>query len=150
MSYPIEDRIDHPELQSPPTERLVPETERTLPTSKNTVLALSIVSAVCAIAGGFVNFQLDNAMVGLILAVVGLIAGIVAWVMAYGDARTGAITPALATITAAIFCVIIGLDLADVEDAADRVNTTVVAPGGAVNVPEDPAAIVETKREAKP
>ena len=30
MSYPIEDRIDHPEIQAPPTERLVPETERTL------------------------------------------------------------------------------------------------------------------------
>ena len=148
MSYPIDDRIDHPEIQAPPTERLVPETERTLPTSKNTVFALSVISAVCAIAGAFVNFQLDNALIGLILAAIGLVAGIVAWVMAVGDARTGAITPALATITAAIFCVIIALDLADVEDAAERTNTNIVAPGGEpVNVPENPAAIIEPKRE---
>ena len=150
MSYPIEDRIDHPELQSPPTERLVPETERTLPTSKNKVFALSVISAVCAIAGGFVNFQLDNAMAGLILAVVGLVAGIFAWVMAVGDARTGAITPALATITAAIFCVIIGLDLADIDKKAAEARPAIVSPQGATHVPQDPAAIVETKREAKP
>ena len=150
MSYPIEDRIDHPEIQAPPTERLVPETERTLPTSKNTVFALSVISAVCAIAGGFVNFQLDNALVGLILAVIGLVAGIVAWVMAYGDARTGAITPALATITAAIFCVIIGLDLADIDKKAAEARPAIVSPQGATEVPQDPAAIIETKREAKP
>lgn len=149
MSYPIEDRIDHPDIQSPPTERLVPETDRTLPTSKNTVLVLSAVCAVCAIAGGFVNFRLDNALVGLILAVVGLVAGIVAWVMAVGDARTGAITPAIATITAAIFCVIIALDLADIEEKAPSVSPD-IRNSVPANVPEDPAAIVETKRAAQP
>jgi hypothetical protein len=149
MSYPIDDRIDHPELQSPPTERLVPETERRLPTSKYTVLALSAVSALCAIAGGFVNFQLDNSLVGLILAAVGLIAGIFAWVMAIGDARTGAITPAIATITAAIFCVIIALDFADIEDKGPSVSPQIHNSVPA-HVPQDPAAIVEPKREATP
>jgi hypothetical protein len=146
MTYPIDDRIDHPELQAPPTERLVPETERTLPTSKNTVLVLSVVSAVCAIAGGFVNFQLDNALVGLILAIVGLIAGIFAWVMAVGDARTGAITPAIATITAAIFSVIIALDFADIEEKGPTVSPD-IRNSVPANVPENPAAIVEPKRE---
>jgi hypothetical protein len=147
MTYPARDRVDHPEIQAPPTERLVPEDERTLPTAKKTVLLLSTVSAILAIAGGFVSFQLDNELVGLILAILGLVAGIVAWMMAHGDARTGSVTPAVATITAAIFCVIIGLDLADVDDAARDTTNTVVAPGGGnVAIPEDPAAIVEPKR----
>jgi hypothetical protein len=148
MTYPNRDRIDHPELQAPPTERLVPEDERTLPTSKNSVLMLSAVSALLSIMGGFVSFRMDNELVGLILAIAGLVVGIVAWVMAYGDARTGAITPAVATITAAVFCVIIGFDLADVDKKAANTTNTIIAPGGdaAVAVPQDPAAIVETKR----
>ena len=146
MSYPIQDRVDHPEIQAPPTERLVPETERTLPTSKNTVFALSAISAICAIAGGFVNFQLDNALVGLILAAIGLIAGIVAWVMAVGDARTGAITPALATITAAIFTVIIAFDFADIDKKAANMGP-IITPAHPTTVPANPAAIIEPKRE---
>ncbi len=147
MSYPTEDRVDHPEIQAPPTERLVPEDERTLPTAKKTVLLLSTVSAILSIVGGFVCFQFDNEMVGLILAVLGLVAGIIAWMMAYGDARTGSVTPALATITAALFCVVIGMDLADVEDAADDPDAVVVpGTGGEMTIPEDPAAIVEPGR----
>src|SRR4051795_6220882 len=118
MTYPTRDRVDHPEIQAPPTERLVPDDERVLPTAKKTVLLLSAVSALLAIMGGFVNFRMDNELVGLILAIAGLVAGIVAWMMAYGDARTGAIPPAVATITAAVFCVIIGFDLADVDKKA--------------------------------
>ena len=34
MTYPSRDRTDHPEIQAPPTERLVPEDERVLPTAK--------------------------------------------------------------------------------------------------------------------
>ena len=151
MTYPARDRVDHPEIQAPPTERLVPESERTLPTAKNTVLVLSAVSALLSIAGGFVSFQIDNELLGLILAILGLVAGAIAWMMAYGDARTGSVTPAVATITAVIFCVIIGMDLADVEDAAENPNTTIVAPGtgGQITIPEDPAAIVDPDR-AKP
>ena len=148
MSYPIEDRVDHPEIQAPPTERLVPEDQRTLPTAKKTVLLLSTVSAILSIAGGFVNFQLDNALLGIILAGLGLIAGVIAWMMAHGDARTGSVTPAVATITAAIFCIVIGMDLADVEDAAANPDTVVVpGTGGQMTIPEDPAAIVDPDRE---
>ena len=148
MSYPIEDRVDHHEIQAPPTERLVPEDQRTLPTAKKTVLLLSTVSAILSIAGGFVNFQLDNALLGIILAGLGLIAGVIAWMMAHGDARTGSVTPAVATITAAIFCIIIGMDLADVEDAAANPDTVVVpGTGGDMTIPQDPAAIVDPDRE---
>lgn len=144
MSYPPSDRADHPEIQSPPTERLVPEDERTLPTAKKPVLALSIVSAVLSIASGFVCFQLENEMLGLILAILGLVAGAVAWMMAHGDARTGSVTPAVATITALIFCVIIGMDLADVEDAAETPDNLVVpGTGDEMEIPEDPAAIID-------
>lgn len=146
MTYPSRDRTDHPEIQAPPTERLVPEDERVLPTAKKPVLLLSAISAFFAIMGGFVNFRMDNEMVGLILAVLGLIAGIIAWMMAYGDARTGAITPAIATITAAIFCVIIAFDLADVGKKAANMGP-VVTPTGATTMPENPAAIIEPKRE---
>ena len=143
MSYPPHDRVDHPEIQSPPTERLVPETERTLPTSKHTVLVLSIVSAALLIAGGVVGFQMDNELIGLILALLGVVAGIVAWMMAAGDARTGSVTPALATITAAIMSVILGMDLADVEDAAENPAAVVVpGTGGQMTIPQDPADIV--------
>ena len=38
MTYPANDRVDHPEIQAPPTERLVPEDQRTLPTAKKTVV----------------------------------------------------------------------------------------------------------------
>ena len=148
MTYPARDRVDHPEIQAPPTERLVPEDQRTLPTAKKTVLLLSTVSAILSIAGGFVNFQLDNALLGIILAGLGLIAGVIAWMMAHGDARTGSVTPAVATITAAIFCIIIGMDLADVEDAAANPDTVVVpGTGGDMTIPQDPAAIVDPDRE---
>ncbi|HEV2293532.1 MAG TPA: hypothetical protein VGR35_06725 [Tepidisphaeraceae bacterium] len=146
MSYPPPDRVDHPEIQSPPTERLVPEDERRLPTAKKPVLVLSIVSAVLSIAAGFVCFQLENELLGLILAILGLVAGAVAWMMAYGDARTGSVTPAVATITAIIFCIIIGMDLADVEDATETPDTVIVpVPGtaGEMAIPEDPAAIID-------
>lgn len=147
MTYPAEDRVDHPEIQSPPTERLVPEDERTVPTAKKTVLLLSTVSAILSIIGGFICFQLDNEMLGLIFAVLGLVAGIIAWMMARGDARAGSVTPALATITAALFCVVIGMDLADVEDAAADPDTVVVpGTGGEMTIPEDPAAIIEPGR----
>ncbi len=149
MSYPPSDRVDHPELQSPPTERLVPEDQRTLPTAKKTVLLLSAVSAALSIAGGFVCFQLDNALLGLILALLGLVAGVFAWMMAHGDARAGSITPAVATITAAIFCVVIGMDLADVEDV-DADTVIVPGTGGEMTIPEDPAAIVEPGRANPP
>ena len=152
MTYPARDRTDHPEIQAPPTERLVPEDERTLPTAKKTVLLLSTLSAVLSIAGGFVCFQLENEMLGLILAILGLVAGAVAWVMARGDARTGSVTPAVASITAAVFCVVIGMDLADVEDAAENPSAnpiTVPGTGGQMAIPEDPAAIVDPDR-AKP
>ncbi len=148
MTYPAQDRVDHPELQSPPTERLVPEDQRTLPTAKKTVLLLSTLSAILSIVGGFVCFQLDNEMLGLILAILGLVAGVVAWVMARGDARTGSVTPAVATITAALFCVVIGMDLADVEDAAQNPDTVIVpGTGGEMTIPQDPAAIVDPDRE---
>lgn len=148
MTYPAGDRVDHPEIQSPPTERLVPEDERTLPTAKKTVLVLSAVSAALSIAGGFVCFKADNEMLGLILAILGVVAGAVAWMMAYGDARASSVTPAVATITALVFCVVIGMDLADVEDAANDPNTVVVpGAGGEMTIPEDPAAIVDPDRK---
>ncbi len=148
MTYPSQDRVDHPEIQSPPTERLVPEDERTLPSARKTVLVLSTVSAVLAIAGGFVCFQLDNEMLGLVLAILGVIAGAIAWMMAYGDARASSVTPAVATITAVIFCIVIGMDLADVEDAANNPDNVVVpGTGGEMIIPEDPAAIIDPDRE---
>lgn len=151
MSYPPSDRVDHPEIQSPPTERLVPEDERTLPTAKKTVLLLSAVSAAFSIAGGFVCFQLDNELLGMILALLGLVAGVFAWMMAHGDARAGSVTPAVATITAAIFCVVIGMDLADVEDVANDPDRAIVpGTGGEMTIPEDPAAIVEPGRANPP
>jgi len=53
-------------------------------------------------------------------------------------------------VVAAIFCVIIGLDLADIDKKAAEARPAIVSPQGATQVPEDPAAIIETKREAKP
>jgi hypothetical protein len=79
---------------------------------------------------------MDNELVGLILALAGLVVGIVAWVMAYGDARTGAITPAVATITAVAFCAIIAFDLTIAKKAPDL--NPVITPGGATTVPENP------------
>jgi hypothetical protein len=49
MTYPARDRTDHPEIQAPPTERLVPEDERVLPTAKKSVLLFSAVSALLSI-----------------------------------------------------------------------------------------------------
>jgi hypothetical protein len=145
MTYPARDRTDHPEIQAPPTERLVPEDERVLPTAKKSVLLFSAVSALLSIMGGFVSFRMDNELLGLILALAGLVVGIVAWVMAYGDARTGAITPAVATITAVAFCAIIAFDLTIAKKAPDL--NPVITPSGATTVPENPAAIIEPKRE---
>jgi len=148
MTYPTRDRVDHPEIQAPPTERLVPESERTLPTSKNTVLVLSAASAALFLTGAVVGLPMDREVPGLILVSLGFIVGVIAWIMAAGDARSGAITPAVATITAAIFCVILGMDVADVEDVAENPSAVVVPGTGGqqMTIPEDPAAIVDPDR----
>ena len=144
-AYPPEDRVDHPDIQSPPTERLVPDTERTLPTSRNTVLVLSFVAVVLLIAAIAVAFGMHNQTVGLILAIAAAVVGAIGIMMAYGDARTGMATPIIATITAAIVAIIIGLNTDKAKDKLDRtrdnLNENIV--GTPTTVPEDPAEIVD-------
>lgn len=148
-AYPPEDRVDHPELQGPPTERMVPDTERKLPTSRNTVLILSLVSAVLTIVGGVVAFPMDNETVGLVIVIVGAVCGMIAMFMAYGDARTGMATPIVATATAVIIASVIFMNTDPVEQELDEARDD-VAPaitGTPTTLPEDPAEIVDPEPE---
>lgn len=148
-AYPPEDRVDHPDLQGPPTERLVPDTERTLPTSRNTVLILSFLSALLTIAGGIVAFPMDNENLGLILAAIGAVLGLIAIFMAYGDARTGMGTPIVATITAGIIALIIAMNTDAVEDEIEDAGDATL-PGvttAPATMPADPAEIIDPEPE---
>ena len=149
MAYPPEDRVDHPDIQSPPTERLVPDTERTLPTSRNTVLILGIVSVILIIAAAFFAYGVGNKTLGLICGIAAFVLAGVATMMAYGDARTGMVTPALATITAGILSLVIGLDLAgtdeELRDTSNNLAPTIT--GTPTTVPADPAEIIDPEPE---
>jgi hypothetical protein len=151
-AYPPEDRVDHPDIQSPPTERLVPDTERTLPTSRNTVLVLSFVAVALLIAAIAVAFGMHNATVGLVLAIAAAVVGAIGIMMAYGDARTGMATPILATITAAIVAIIIGFNTSEakqkIDNTRDNLNEKIV--GTPTTVPADPAEIIDPKPEKHP
>lgn len=138
-AYPPEDRTDHPQIQANPIEENVPNSEKVVPSSRNTVLLLSILAGVAAIAAVVATKGMRQEVLALILAVAALTLGIIAVVMARGDARASTITPGVVTFFAAIITVVVVLDLAEADDAVETGNV----PGTTITVPEDPAELAE-------
>lgn len=151
-AYPPEDRVDHPDLQSPPTERLVPDTDRALPTARNTVLVLSMITTVLVVAAVAAAYAADRKTIGLVLAIVAFIVALLAVWMSYGDARSGMATPIIAAITAGVIGAILLIDITGADERARRAgdNLAPTITGTPATVPADPADIIENKPKDNP
>ena len=121
-AYPPEDRTDHPDVAANPIEANVPNSAKVLPTSRNTVLLLSIAAGIAAVLAVVATKGMRSEMLALVLALAAVVLGAIAIVMARGDARASAITPSVITVMSAIILVVVVMDLAEADDALETGN----------------------------
>jgi hypothetical protein len=152
-----EDRRDHPEIYSVPTEETVPNEARALPSDRWTVFIISVIVAVLVVVGIILAFASDIEIAGLVVALIALVLGIIGIIMAYGDARVSTTTPTLATIGAGILTLatvftILGADRSREMDLAPVLGIETAA----TDPPADPAEIInpdpneDLPRDAEP
>jgi uncharacterized membrane protein len=123
------DRVDHPEVQHVYTEDQVPNEAKRAPTAKSMVTALSGVATLLAVIAIVVMMASANGWLGFILALAAVVVGGLAIAMAWNDARASRVAPTLATVTAGIIALVIGLDVAGADDAVrDAGNAIQPAP----------------------
>ena len=121
-AYTPEDRTDHPEVAANPIEANVPNSAKTLPTSRNTVLMLSVAAGIAAIGAVIMTKGMRSEVLALVLALAAVVLGGIAVLMARGDARASAITPGIVTIISAIIMVVVIMDLIEADDALETGN----------------------------
>ena len=121
-AYQPEDRTDHPDVAANPIEANVPNSAKVLPTSRNTVLLLSIAAGIAAVLAVVATKGMRSEVLALVLAVAAVVLGGIAVVMARGDARASAITPGIITVMSAIILVVVIMDLAEADDALESGN----------------------------
>jgi hypothetical protein len=138
-AYPPVDRTDHPEIAASPVEENVPNEARTLPSSRNTVFLVCGIVALLMIVAITLAFGTGAELIGFILTLVALGLGILAILMARGDARVSITMPTVATICAAALALVIGLDLAEADDALERGPAAITVGTEPADIPEDPA-----------
>jgi len=119
-AYSPEDRTDHPDVAANPIEANVPNEAKTLPSSKGTVLLLSLAAGAAAIIAIVVDKMMGAEVLALVLALAAVVVGAIAIVMARGDARASAITPGIITVAAAIIAIVVLMDVMEVDDALER------------------------------
>ena len=121
-AYTPEDRTDHPDVAANPIEANVPNSAKTLPTSRNTVLLLSIAAGIAAVMAVVATKGMRSETLALVLALAAVAMGGIAVLMARGDARASAITPGIVTVMSAIITVVVVMDLAEADDALETGN----------------------------
>jgi hypothetical protein len=121
-TYSPEDRTDHPDVAANPIEENVPNSAKVLPSSRNTVLLLSIAAGIAAVLAVVATKGMRSETLALVLALAAVVLGGIAILMARGDARASAITPSIITVMSAIILVVVIMDLAEADDALETGN----------------------------
>jgi hypothetical protein len=107
-------------------EERVDNDDKALPTDNRTVLLLSIVAFGLSLLAVVFSYGVELEWLGVLLGIIATIIGVIATVSAYGDQRTGIVTPLLATILALVVTILCFTDMSDVDP--DDVDNTVLTP----------------------